>query len=128
MLKNIKNLLARNALILAVALTVLITLLSLLSISEYVPDLKISYQDKLEHFIAYFVLGLSWFLVNKRYLKTSKYLVACCVVIYGIIIEILQDTITNYRSFDYYDIVANTFGVLVAFYVFDKIIIQFKNK
>ena len=44
----------------------------------------------------------------------STILVASAVFIYGIIIEILQGALTDYRQADLYDVVANFSGIAVA--------------
>lgn len=35
-------------------------------------------------------------------------------VVFGIVVEVLQGTVTSYRSLDVYDMLANTFGALLA--------------
>ncbi len=123
MLRAIKNLLAHNILTIAILLTIVIALLSLLSISNYVPDLKVSWQDKAEHIIAYFTLASSWLLVHKHYkfVKQSKIIIVVLILIYGIILEVLQGSLTTYRTFEYYDMLANAIGVVTAFLFYKTI-------
>lgn len=45
-------------------------------------------------------------------------------VVYGIIIEALQSLLTDFRTPDYYDVIANTIGVLVA----ALFLMKFKDK
>lgn len=40
--------------------------------------------------------------------------------VYGIFIEILQVTITTTRMFDYYDMMANTMGCIVAYFWMER--------
>lgn len=47
---------------------------------------------------------------------TVLFLVCALCAVYGICIEILQITITTSRSFDYFDMVANTVGCIIAYY------------
>jgi VanZ family protein len=47
-------------------------------------------------------------------------IVTACII-YGIIIEVLQSVITDYRTGDYFDVMANTFGVLLALTIFNQI-------
>lgn len=41
-------------------------------------------------------------------------------VLYGVVIEILQHTVIPYRSFDVWDIVANTVGCALAWYTWGR--------
>ena len=67
--------------------------------------------DKLEHLLAYCLLML-WF--SQVYRKFSaRLLMAILIVSIGVLIEYLQRE-TGYRNFDYADMVANGFGVLVG--------------
>lgn len=80
--------------------------------------IKIKHIDKGYHSIAYFVLTLSWLL--SFYKKPNKkYLIVILCIILGIIIEVLQDTITVYRTADYFDVLANSVGVLFALVIFN---------
>jgi VanZ family protein len=67
--------------------------------------------DKLEHALAYSLLML-WFCQVYRHSR-SRYLLVTLLTAMGILIEYLQGT-TNYRTFDYADMVANCVGVLVG--------------
>ncbi|WP_298991492.1 VanZ family protein [uncultured Polaribacter sp.] len=80
--------------------------------------IEIKHIDKGYHSIAYFVLTLSWLL--SFYKKPNKkYLIVILCIILGIIIEVLQDTITVYRTADYFDVLANSVGVLFALVIFN---------
>ncbi|RCU58897.1 hypothetical protein DU428_01275 [Oceanihabitans sediminis] len=79
------------------------------------PDFEYSNADKIYHFIAYFFLSSLWFVVLfKRYklpfYKSLLYSVVASIL-FGIIIEVLQAILTDYRSADYMDVLANTIGV-----------------
>ena len=80
--------------------------------------IKISNIDKLYHSFAYFTLALSW-LITYYKKPRKKYLIVICCIIFGIIIEVLQGTLTIYRTGDYLDVLANSFGVLLALLVFN---------
>ncbi|MFT5846544.1 MAG: VanZ family protein [Psychroserpens sp.] len=88
------------------------------------PSLGSSFDDKIVHFIAYFIFTLVVFNYCKE-LKISHVMLvsAIGVILYGIIIEVLQQVMTSYRTLDIYDALANTLGV-----VFAIIIIRFINK
>lgn len=107
----------------ALFLTVLITVGSLASTKDTV-EVKVLFFDKIVHIGAYFLLSLSWLLAFIEKSKHLKYALAIAflVVVYGIIIEALQDAITLAREADMYDVLANFIGVLTAFLVFNKVL------
>jgi VanZ family protein len=88
-----------------------------------VPKLGSSFDDKIYHFLAYAILTvllLNYFLTTT--VKQKILISAGIAVVYGIIIEVLQSTLTNFRTPDYYDVLANTAGV-----VFVMLLLRFKN-
>lgn len=91
-----------------------------------VPDIGVSFGDKIFHFLAYFVLAFLWFgafVYNFNFKKRKAITYASIFsVLFGIVIEVLQYLLTTYRSLDIYDMFANTFGVLLA-----VVIITVKN-
>jgi len=50
-----------------------------------------------------------------------KYVIGIACVIYGILIEILQETVTSYRTGDYKDVLSNTIGIILAIIVYSII-------
>ena len=121
MQQRIKHLLKGNSLLIALFITVLIGYLSLMSLGFDSP-IKISHLDKIEHAIAYFFLGISWLVVIKQYSTkfSKKGTVVLGCIIYGIIIEILQETITLKRTADVLDVLADIVGVLLALLIFNQ--------
>jgi VanZ family protein len=119
---RIKNLLRANAYLIAISLTLFITYLSLDSFSEI--NIPINNSDKFFHSIAYFFLALSWFFAVEKSHSIIKYkiVVVFFVIIFGIIIEVLQSSLTTYRTADYYDIMANSFGILIAMVLFNRLL------
>jgi len=116
MLKRIKTLFKDNLIFFAIAITLVILYLSLMKMPN--TGIEIKFIDKAYHCIAYFVLTLSWLL--SFYKKPNKkYLIVILCIILGIIIEVLQDTITVYRTADYFDVLANSVGVLFALVIFN---------
>lgn len=83
-----------------------------------VPDIGVSFGDKIFHFLAYFVLTLLWFYTFlyafKFKSKKAIFFAAILSVLFGMIIEVLQENMTASRSLDVYDAVANTLGALLA--------------
>ena len=124
MLQRIKILLERNALLIALLITLLIAALSL----GKVPDLKLGFQvksgDKYLHFMAYFVLASAWLFALKDKLTKGvfKIFVPLALIFYGIILEGLQSGLTSYRTGDLYDAIANTIGVLGAFILSNRLL------
>lgn len=116
MLKRIKTLFKDNLIFFAIAITLVILYLSLMKMPN--TGVEIKHLDKGYHCIAYFVLTLTWLL--SFYKKSNKkYLIVFFCIILGIIIEVLQDTITVYRTADYFDVLANSVGVLFALVIFN---------
>lgn len=102
------------ALVILVGYAILLLVLSLITIRGFHP-VGTSFDDKINHFGAYFVLTLLIF----NYLKTlnRSYAVLYALFIattYGVLMEYLQKYLTSERMFDYYDIVANFFGAFIA--------------
>jgi VanZ family protein len=116
MLKRIKTLLKDNIFIIALAITFSIVCLSLLKI----PKTKITNIDKVYHSIAYFTLTISWLIVYYKK-PQKKNIIVICSIIFGIIIELLQSTLTNYRTGEYLDVIANSSGVILALLIFNLI-------
>lgn len=93
-----------------------ITILSLVRISG-MPSVAVPHADKYVHVVFYFVLTFCvfYYILNTSKRLLTKIFYACIFsVIYGIIIELMQGTLTNYRQPDLKDIIANTFGSLMA--------------
>lgn len=116
MLKHTKNLLQDKLYIIAIIITITIVCLSLIKMPSI--NVNIRNIDKAYHSIAYFALGFTWlFSYYKK--PEKKYLIVFCCIIFGIIIEVLQSKLTNYRSGDYKDAIANSCGVLLALLIFN---------
>ncbi|WP_243643713.1 VanZ family protein [Tenacibaculum sp. M341] len=101
-----------NAIYLAVFVTIAITLLSLLKLGKQ--PMNFTHSDKVKHAFAYFTLTFLWLCSFKS--KFTLYIVLLCVL-FGVLMEYLQGTITTYRTFDYADMLANTIGALLAYFL-----------
>ena len=121
MRKLIKTLLKDKIIFVAIGVAIVIGHLSLRKIN-FAP-IQLSHTDKVYHVIAYFTLALTWLLSFpvSRKKNTVKYVIAFGCVIYGIIIEVLQTTLTTYRTASLLDVVANAVGVFVALIIFKSI-------
>ncbi|MBC3756892.1 VanZ family protein [Hyunsoonleella sp. SJ7] len=82
------------------------------------PDTGVDYADKIFHFLAYAILCFLWVLVFhftlQKPLKKAVLFGAGFAILFGIIIEVLQGTLTKERSLDVYDAIANSLGALTT--------------
>jgi glycopeptide antibiotics resistance protein len=108
---------------LAIFWTILITTLSLITI-ERVPSfaLKLQHKDKVVHFVFYFVFVIAWNLSLMQKLKKIKVKVLSIAIVYGIVIEVLQYVLTENRTADFFDVLANSLGAILAFVLFPFIV------
>ncbi len=116
MLKHIKTLFKDNFIVIPVSITVGIIYLSLIKTPKNM--IEIAQIDKIYHSIAYFVLSITWLFAFKKKSQTKYIIVILCIIL-GIIIEVLQSTLTIYRTGDYLDVLANSMGVILALVVFN---------
>ena len=83
--------------------------------------------DKYGHIIAYFGFAFVWtayFYIkngvsepNKEDFKKAIYKAAIFGIFFGILMELAQLLLTNYRSFEVADALANTLGVVFASFI-----------
>lgn len=110
--------LKKAALYLAIPYTIALAVVSLINLSGKLPDMEIEYGDKIFHFLAYALLCFLWYAVFyfKQNKPQQKAVLSAILlsVIYGIIIEVLQGTITSHRSLDVYDALANSLGAMLT--------------
>ena len=76
--------------------------------------------DKMLHAGAYLFLAILWklfFLAQnsdfKRYTSNLMWVALACFL-FGMLIEVLQGTLTSYRTPDWWDVLANSTGVVLA--------------
>ena len=126
MQKRIKNLLERNAYLIAITITLAIAYLSLSNPIQLDIPVKIYFLDKILHASAYFVLTTSWlFALRNFYL--NKWIVFF-IFLYGILMEFLQGWFTTNREKDIFDVAANTIGIIFAMIIYRKIYKYLKKK
>ena len=98
--------------------TVVLLAVCLMSLKNMPKVESISNADKIFHFAAYAGFTLLWFSVFFNNLKLEKMkallYATCFAVVFGIVVEVLQGTMTDYRSMDLYDIIANSSGALIT--------------
>jgi len=90
------------------------------------PSVGISFADKIFHFLAYSIFAVLWYFAfylgfHLKKKKAIGYAVILAIV-FGMVIEVLQGTLTVSRAFDVYDALANTAGAVIA-----AIVIHIKN-
>jgi VanZ family protein len=95
--------------------------------SPSVPKINFQYKDKVVHFIFYFVFVYFWTksLKNKSFNYIS--IILFLAVIIGVAIEFLQENLTLHRTFDWYDILANSIGAMASF-IYVKKFYAIKNE
>jgi VanZ family protein len=127
MLKTIKNLLESSAYLISFSITCLITYLSFTPLTDL--NVEITVSDKFLHSFAYLVLTFSWLFAIQRSHSNFriKVLIGFVIFLFGIIIEILQSSLTIYRHGDYLDIIANTIGIVLAIVTFNLLFRVYKT-
>ena len=102
--------------------TLLVVVASLAKlVITFVPK-KVPNSDKIGHFVAYFGFAIIWSLFfyvrNNKDSKTAflRGVLKAAVfgVFFGLLMEVAQLVLTDYRQFDVKDAFANTLGVLLA--------------
>lgn len=102
----------KYSLFLLLSYITLITILSFISIDD-VEVVDEDVDDKIFHMLAYFVMVIICFIYISKVGIRNALVVSCILCfIYGIIIEVLQPIISINRVFDFYDIAANTIGIV----------------
>jgi len=84
---------------------------------------NIPYSDKIIHFIFYFILFLLWYnytiSIKYNYIHIQKRVILLLLVIlFGILMELLQLSLTQTRTFEFSDIIINVIGSKTAFILF----------
>lgn len=101
---------------------ILLAGLSLAPTQSVSPPRSIPHIDKIVHFVFYLVFTILLFRALYQEWKISRkikwiYFTSFFIsFIVGSSIEYLQETITKTRSGDFFDLVANTFGTIVALF------------
>ena len=111
--------------ILSIVVALIIMYLSLASSDTFdeIPNFNIPNFDKFVHFGMYFGLMSVIIFESRKTLKStgSLFLTALIPLCYGILMEILQSALTTSRTSSFYDVLANSFGILVSLLLWLKI-------
>lgn len=98
-------------LLVAIVYTIALVIVSIINLNG-VPSLGSSFDDKIYHFIAYLGLAFLWITYYKPSQKKNILVIVFFIVIlFGFILELLQNKINPNRTYDTYDILANCLGV-----------------
>ena len=121
MQKLTKIILRVSLIILATALTVAVILASLSPrVKGLIPP---GNGDKAVHFAVYYLLFIVWYftyLFNRKFLFVLLFLM-------GVALEVLQEKYTTVRHFDWWDIAANTSGLIFAYFAVQIIALLMKD-
>jgi VanZ family protein len=111
--------LKKNIFSLLVALIILYLSLANSHTFDSVPLINIPYFDKFVHFGMYFGLMSTIILEHRKTLNKPSVLLLSGLIplFYGILIEILQATITVTRSGSFYDALADCGGILFSIFL-----------
>ncbi len=105
----------------SILVALLLLYLSLTNSEKFqkVPFSNIPFMDKIVHFSMYFLMMTVIILEHRKSLKNSRnlFLFALIPLSYGILMEILQSTLTITRTGDFYDAVADAAGILVSVFL-----------
>lgn len=101
--------------------TAVIVVLSLVSFSK-LPKVSLlpSYTDKITHFVFYFGFVFLWgnALLQKAQNRKNIFLkILSTAILVGALMEVLQETLTQNRTFDWLDILANSIGAVVGIFI-----------
>ena len=110
-------------LVLSLIITIGIVYLSLNKPSQH-SSIHIKHLDKIQHCFAYFIFAITW-LITAHNKNIKNYVLIIFCISFGILLEFLQEILTDYRTGDLLDVLANSTGVLLGLLFFDKI---FKKK
>ncbi|WP_313806266.1 VanZ family protein [Flavobacterium sp.] len=110
--------------------TLAIAIVCLVSTSS-IPSVSIPGKDKMVHGLFYFVFSILWFVfLSKRFpLKSfgqKAISVFVMTLVYGGLVELMQDFFTTTRKADLLDVLANLSGSIVAIFVLRIVTIRTK--
>ncbi|WP_299432422.1 VanZ family protein [uncultured Aquimarina sp.] len=86
-------------------------------------DVNVKGSDKIGHLLAYFVFTIVWFLFffysEKQPGKFSRSWIRAAVLafLFGVLMEFFQAILTDYRSPEWNDVLANTSGIVFAVFI-----------
>ncbi|MFK7834242.1 MAG: VanZ family protein [Winogradskyella sp.] len=108
-------------LLVSVSYTVALVIASLINLNG-VPSLGSSFDDKIYHVIAYLGLAFLWVFYSKPF-KTRyiPFIILAAAALFGFILEVLQYLLNPNRTYDTYDLIANTIGAICGTFIAVKL-------
>lgn len=101
-------------LLVVVIYTIWLTIVSLINLNN-VPSLGSSFDDKIYHLMAYLVLAFLWITYFKLFQKKEIALIVfICMILFGVVLELIQHQLNPNRTYDSYDLIANCLGVIIG--------------
>ena len=110
--------------LLATFWSILILIFCLINLSKISSTQNISFPhvDKVAHFIFYTAASFLWLwaLINKKENRQRYKIlgIILALMLFGFVIEILQDVLPTKRAFEWWDVAANVTGVFAGTIVF----------
>lgn len=106
----------KNIISVTVALVIMYLSLSNANTFNKVSIFNFPFMDKIVHFGMYFALMSSIIFENRKSFKNLSGLLLAAIIplLYGILMEILQSTISVNRSGSVFDVLANSAGIIVS--------------
>lgn len=106
--------------LIAIGWNCIVLVLCLVNLSNLDGVQKVAFPhiDKIVHFAFYAMASFlwSWALlnINSNHYRLNLILVITGLILFGLIVEFLQDILPTKRSFEWLDVASNTAGVLVG--------------
>jgi VanZ family protein len=104
--------------IFSILVALLLLYLSLTNSEKFqkTPLVSIPYIDKIVHFGMYFLMMSVIIIEHRKSLSNSRNLLLLALIplLYGVLMEILQSTLTMTRTGDFYDALADAGGILIS--------------
>ena len=114
-------------LLVSIIYTLTLVIASLITLNG-VPSLGSSFDDKIYHIVAYFSLTVLWTLYVKPLKKIRLIYIVCFAAIFvGFVLELLQYFVNPNRTYDTYDLIANSIGAVFGTLIASKINISKLN-
>jgi VanZ family protein len=109
----------KNTFSILVALVILYLSLANSDTFQNVPLIQIPNIDKIIHFGMYFSLMSVIFLENRKSINGTRqiFLIAVIPFAYGILMEVFQSIFTLSRTASFFDIIANSTGILTSVFM-----------
>lgn len=115
-----------------ILVTAVIVVLSVISVRS-IPKIEVRAGDKIGHFLAYSCLAFTAIFETAKKIRWSNdyrrsliYILPLCIV-FGVGMEFVQASSLFNRHFDYYDMLANTIGVVAGTLLFLALFKRFQR-